>query len=114
MRGQYSQRLQTLNAKLRRQQTRQERQHGAPRLPDAADPANTPGKEPLGEDVARLLDEDGVHGAEEEADAGDGERVFEEGGDDPDCYFESGGRKCVNGEAIEGRVIVTYWIARKA
>ena len=84
-----SQWLQTPNPKPRRQHARDKRQHRRPRLPNPADPPEAAGEEPRRERLARLGDHDGVHGAEEEADDGDGDGVLDEGGDLPDGDFEA-------------------------
>ena len=111
-----SQRLETGNAELGREQPGEERQHGRARLADARDVAEAPGEEPAREDARGVVHEDRIHGPQEEPNEGDRERVLEERGHDPDGHFQSAKghtvRDCNYMEnKEEGRA---YWIARRA
>ena len=86
----HSQRLQTRNPKLGREQASHEREHGGAGLADARDVAHAAREEPAGEDLGRVVHEDGVHRPEEHADECDRDGVLDERGHDPDGHFEPG------------------------
>ena len=64
----YAQRLQPLNARLRRDRARDEREDGGARLSKARHPPDGPGQEARWEDAAGVVHDDGVDGPEDDAD----------------------------------------------
>jgi hypothetical protein len=84
--------LQRLNPMLLRNSARQKREHRAPCLPEAGDPAYRAREDPAGQDAPGLVHGDGVHGPEQDADDGYGDGVADQGGHEPDGEREAGGK----------------------
>ena len=97
----YAQRLEPLDARLRRDGARDEREDGGARLPKARHPPDGPGEEARGEDAAGVVHDDGVDGPEDDADEGDCDSAADERGDEPHHELE----------AKRGGVEVSAWVA---